>query len=238
MARLTIEQVKEELKGVGLKYIGGEYTNLKSLLDVECPKGHAFLISLHKARTKADCPTCYQYDNMDAIESKIERPSEKKGVRVMAVDNATNTTGFAIFEDGNYIHGGIKKTTKNQSVQKIAEMKQWFISMIELWEIDVVGLEGVQYQGNAQTLIILSKLLGVLENTSYEILRTEPYIVPAVTWKSHSGVKGKNRAQQKENAQRTVQARYGLKVSSDLADAMLLGRYVCYQERFGQTTSW
>ena len=238
MARLSMEKVKQELVDRNLIFVSGDYKNLQSVLTVKCPKGHEFVTSLQEVRRNADCPVCEQYEAIDLEEVKMESPEKKNGIRILAIDNATNTTGYAVFENGKYLTGGIKKTTKKESVHKIAEMKQWMVGMINLWDIDVVGLESVQYQGNPQTLIILSKLLGVLENAVFEILGNEPYIVPAATWKSHSGVKGKGRQQQKENAQKTVKARYGIAVSNDLADAMLLGRYVCDQERFGKVTSW
>jgi len=238
MARLNMEAVKQELEEHGLEYIEGEYLNLKSPITVKCHEGHEFLTSLHQVRRGSPCPICFQYDNMDLIESKMETPPVKKGIRILAIDNATKKTGFAIFEDGDYLFGGVKETQKVDTSTKIADMKQWFVSMLLLWDIDVVGLENVQYQGNAQTLITLAKLLGVLENASYEIMHKQPYVVAAATWKSYSGVKGAKRQQQKENAQLIVKARYGLSVSSDLADAILLGRYVYGQERFGSATTW
>lgn len=239
MAKFSLEKVKQELEEIGLEYVNGEYLNLKSILTVRCHEGHEFLTSLAQARKGAPCPICFQYDNQDVLESKLETPPVKQGRRILAIDNATKKTGFAIFENGEYISGGVKTSAGNDSASKIAEMKQWLISMILLWEIDEVGLENVYYSNNnPQTLITLSKLLGVLENAVYELLHKPPVIVAAVTWKSHSGVKGKNRDQQKENAQKVVKARYGLAVSSDLADAILLGRYVCHETRFGEEIKW
>ena len=238
MARLSMDQIKTELEDAGLEYVSGEYSNLKSVLNVKCHEGHEFLTSIHQVRRGSPCPICFQYENMDILESKIEAPPVKKGKRVLAIDNATYKTGYAIFEDGKYIHGGVKQTKKNDTAVRITEMKQWFVSMLLLWDIDVVGLENVQYQGNPQTLIVLAKLLGVLESAAYEITHKVPYIVPSVTWKSHSGVKGKNRDKQKENAQKVVKARYGITVSSDLADAILLGRYVCGEDKFGEPVKW
>lgn len=238
MARLSMNAVKQELEDVGLEYVSGEYANLQSILTVKCHEGHEFLTSLKQVRKGAPCPICFQYENMESIEEQMATPSPKKGKRVLAIDNATYKTGYAIFENGEYLHGGVKNTKKSDSAVRIADMKQWMVSMILLWDIDVVGLENVQYQGNPQTLILLAKLLGVLENAAYEVTNKTPYVVPSVTWKSFSGVKGKNRDKQKENAQKVVKARFEISVSSDLADAILLGRYVCNEERFGEVVAW
>lgn len=238
MARLSMEKVKQELIDQNLIFVSGDYKNLKSILTVECLEGHRFMTSLHEARRDPSCPVCSKHEAIGQTRVETKDPNRKEGKRILAIDNATNVTGYAIFENNEYLNGGVKKTTKQNSIDKIAEMKQWMVSVIDMWDIDVVGLENVQYQGNAQTLITLSKLLGVLENAVLETLGTQPYVVPAATWKSHSNVKGKNRNKQKENAQKIVKARYGISASSDLADAILLGRYVCNQERFGKTTSW
>lgn len=238
MARLSMSAVKQELEDAGFEYTSGKYINLQSILTLKCSEGHEFLASLKQVRRGAPCPTCFQYENMEMMEEQMVTPPVKKGKRVLAIDNATHKTGFAIFEDGKYLHGGVKTAIKGDTAVRIAEMKQWFISMVLLWDVDVIGLENVQYQGNAQTLITLSKLLGVLENAAYELTNKVPYVVPAVTWKSFSGVKGKNRDKQKENAQKIVKARFSLSVSSDLADAILLGRYVCNEERFGEMVKW
>lgn len=239
MARLNMDTVKAELEEHGLEYVSGEYQNLKSILTVKCPEGHEFLTSLQKVRRNSPCPTCFQYENMDILESQMMTPPIKKGKRILGIDNATKRAGFAIFEDGKYLYGGIKiMNEENPTAERIAELKQWLISMILLWEIDVVGLENVQYQGNPKTLITLAKLLGVLENAAYEVTRKSPYVVSASTWKSYSNVKGKNRDMQKQNAQRIVKEIYGIIVSSDLADAILLTRYVQSQERFGEEVVW
>ena len=238
MARLSLESVKKEIIELGYTYISGEYSNLKSVVIVKCHEGHENTTTLHDLRKKRPCPICSQFEVTDAEEQMMAKLPKKKGHRILALDNATNITGYAIFEEGKMIEYGIKKLDHDTAQNlRIAYMKQWFVSMLGVWNIDSVGLENVQYQGNAQTLITLSKLLGVLETTSLEY-NIEPYTVSSQTWKSFCKIKGKNRAQQKENAQRHVKEKYGFVVSQDAADAICLGEYVAAQERFGNEVSW
>lgn len=238
MARLTLEAVKQEIASLGYTYSEGDYKNLKSVLVVVCKEGHETTTTLHDLRKKRPCPTCAQFEVLEEEEIMMNQLPKKKGKRVLALDNATKVTGYAVFEDGALLEYGVKKVSDDTKQNlRISYMKQWFTSMLTVWQIDAVGLENVQYQGNPQTLITLSKLLGVLEVASLEF-SIEPYVVSSQTWKSFSKIKGRGRFQQKENAQRHVKEKYGLTVSQDAADAICLGEYVSAQERYGEEVSW
>jgi len=238
MARLSLEQIQEEIKSLGFEYVSGTYQNLKSIIVVKCKEGHENTTTLHDLRKKRPCPVCSQFTNTKEEEKMLAVIPKKKGHRVLALDNATYITGYSIFEDGKLIQHGIKEVESSTPQNlRIAYMKQWFVSMLTIWDIDSVGLENVQYQGNPQTLITLSKLLGALEVASLEY-NIEPYVVSSQTWKSFCRVKGKNRAQDKEKAQVHVKIKYGMIVTQDAADAICLGEYVAAQERFGQEVSW
>lgn len=238
MAKLSMEQVKEELQSLGYQYVSGTYQNLKSVIVVKCKENHEVTTTLHDLRKKRPCPVCSQFEITKEEEKMLEQLPKKKGFRVLALDNATKITGYSIFENGKLLHYGIKEIDSSTPQKlRIAYMKQWFVSMLTVWDIDSVGLENVQYQGNAQTLITLSKLLGALEVASLEY-NIEPYVVSSQTWKSFCKVKGRNRYQDKEKAQNHVKVKYGIIVSQDAADAICLGEYVAAQERFGQEVSW
>ena len=238
MAKLSMERVSEEIKELGFEYVSGTYQNLKSVLVVKCREGHESTTTLHDLRKKRPCLTCSQFEVTKEEEKMMSDLPKKEGFRVLALDNATKITGYSIFENGKLLHYGIKEIDSSTPQNlRIAYMKQWFVSMLSVWDIDAVGLENVQYQGNAQTLITLSKLLGALEVASLEY-NIEPYIVSSQTWKSFCRVKGKNRAQDKEKAQTHVKIKYGLIVSQDAADAICLGEYVAAQDKFGQEVSW
>ena len=238
MAKLSMDQIRAEITELGYSYVSGEYKNLKSIIVVKCSHNHEVTTTLHDLRKKRPCPTCATQEVTKEEEEMLAKLPKKIGKRILALDNATNTTGYAVYESGKLIDYGVKKIEPGTPQNlRIAYMKQWFMSMLNVWDIDAVGLENVQYQGNPQTLITLAKLLGVLETTSIEY-NIEPYIVSSQTWKSHCKIKGNNRAAQKENAQKYVKEHHNIVVSQDAADAICLGAYVAFQERFGEEITW
>ena len=75
---------------------------------------------------------------------------------------------------------------------------------------------------NVVTYRILSEILGVTEE--YMVEKSMPYeIVSSNTWKSKLEIKGKQRAEQKKNAQQYIINKYNKKVTQDEADAICLG---------------
>lgn len=88
--------------------------------------------------------------------------------------------------------------------------------------------EDIQLQSNVlnnvQTFKILAEVFGVIE----ELLTEEEYpheAVLAATWKSTLGIKGKNRAEQKKNAQLYVINTYGVKPTQDECDAIAINAH-------------
>lgn len=231
MARLTNETIRKELLESGFNWKSGEYKNLDSSLTLECTEGHEFLSSFRKIRKRQQCPTCLQEENCCKEEVKIAEIPKKKGRRILGLDNATNKTGYAIFENGELLTYGVKIAEGDGLIQRIANLRHWLLSIIDIYEIDAVGLENIQLQQNPQTFMILAKLLGVLENTVWGSLHSEPYIVSSSTWKSYAGIKGKTRQQHKQQSQQRIEKKYKIKVSQDAADAINLAEYVEKQDK-------
>jgi hypothetical protein len=68
----------------------------------------------------------------------------------------------------------------------------------------------------------LAEVLGVLEELAKE--RNIPHeLVHSQTWKSTLGIKGRDRATQKRNAQLFVSETYNVKASQDACDAICIG---------------
>lgn len=233
MAKLTQEQLEQELKNAGFEYVKGQYKNLDTILTVKCLEaGHESLLSIKKARKKPDCPTCKELVFALEDEREFDVLDKKKGVRILGIDGATQTTGWAILENGNLIASGIKEEKNPCPIHRIAKMRQWLRSMIETYEIDEIGIEDVYISINKKTAILLAKLLGVLENTAYEQLGNKPVVMSASSWKSFCKIKGKNRQAQKESAQKFVKDKFGVVASSDKCDAICIALYTAHETRF------
>lgn len=233
MAKLSKEKITEILSKCDLTWVGNDYKNLDSLLLVECEAGHESLVSVKKARKGYNCPTCAEMAEAIEGETDFDVLGKKKGKRILGIDGATKTTGWAIIEDNILLTSGIKEEKNECPIHRIAKMRQWLVSMIEVYDIDVVVIEDVYVSFNKQTAIMLAKLLGVLENASYITLGVKPIVMAAATWKSHCGIKGGSRFQQKKNAQKFVKEKYGVVASQDRADAICIANAGAHMAKLG-----
>lgn len=225
MAKITIESIQETLNPIGWKVISESYKNLDQEMKFECAEGHKVYSTWKKLRTKITCPICEknQYKTNDTPILK-----KKKGVhRILALDQASHITGYALFEDKQLVKWGTYEALSTSEDARVHEINEWLQSKIYNWEIDVVGLEGIQYQESfgVTTFQTLARLQGVLINTCYEKgLQYE--VCPTNTWRHHCGVKGRSRTDRKKSMQLLIKDWYDISVSDDVADAIGIGKYV------------
>lgn len=227
------EDIIKELRDKGIEWVSGDYQNLSSSLYLRCEHGHEFFDSLKRIRLKTwKCPQC----ESDSNEPTVKVPN-KENLRVLALDNAMNRCGWAIIENNQPIAHGTHATSASNNIEKISEVKQWFLHLMKTYDVDVIGLENVFYQGNPQTLIVLSMLLGVLAVTSYEEKQVL-YIFSAGEWRSITGIKPQKRARDnyKQMAQQKVRTDYGMQVSQDTAEAILIGIATEKKYKYDQAT--
>ena len=56
----------------------------------------------------------------------------------MALDQATYTTGWAIFEDGELVRHGVYRAQGDSEAKRIDDVKKWVWNVITVWKIDYV----------------------------------------------------------------------------------------------------
>lgn len=233
MAKLNLLEIQEFVNEQGWKLISTEYKNLDTEMEFECPRGHKVFTTYKKFRTNALCPTCSE----EAIQIDISIPSKKEpGVtRVLALDNATEITGWAIFDNQKLVTYGKFQTSKENSIERIAIIRQWLLNMINKWNPDKVGIEDIQLQtytgGKGQTnyAVTTYKTLAHLQGVLMELLFTHKVdyiLVHSQTWKAFCGIKQKTRSDQKRAAQLKVTEWYNIKVSQDESDAICMGKFL------------
>ena len=231
--KLKFEDIKKDIESQGWKLNQDDYVNLKTDLQVICPEGHDCFVSYEKWRRGSfECPICKQnqYYKSDNIAVK------KNGYRILAFDQASITSGWAVFDGEILVKYGKWSSEGTHSTERIAKTKYWVVSMIQKWNPDEVVFEDIQLQkfgeGNEAVLTFkkLAHLQGVLKNYCYEnqILYS---IVPSATWRAHVEIKGKTRQDKKKSAQLKVKRFYDISVTQDEADAILLGRYGAYAHK-------
>lgn len=144
-------------------------------------------------------------------------------MRILALDQSTAITGYAVFIDNNLKKSGIFKPS-GELFERIHKTKEYIRELILDNDIDFVFIEDIQYQKNQKTYKILANLQGVIINLLIEL--DIPFeIIPPSSWKSFNKIKGRKREQQKRNTIEKVKEIYGREAMEDEADAIMIGIY-------------
>ena len=148
--------------------------------------------------------------------------------RLLALDQASRVTGWAIFEDGKLkSYGKISLDDPNTDI-RLVQLRQDIQTLIADYNINEVIFEDIQQQNNVannvQTFKVLAEVYGVISELLQE-LQIPHSTVLAASWKSTLGIKGRTRAEQKKNAQSYAEQNYGIHVIQDIADAICIGTH-------------
>lgn len=229
MAKISLNDINDQLKENNWKLLSLEYKNLTTVMEFECPEGHKVFSTWGKLRNKFSCPVCEKNSLKRAGEQKLDRKDKKI---TLALDQATYTTGYSIYYDNELFKFGVFETKEEDFIKRCSTIKQWLISMIEMYRPDLIALEGIQLQeksDSTRTMGVtvfqeLAELLGALSLTCFEVgIRFK--ICPTNTWRSHCGVKGRSRADKKASMKQLVKKWYDISVTDDAADAIGIGKY-------------
>lgn len=154
-------------------------------------------------------------------------------MRLLALDQASRVSGWAIFDNQDLIDSGIFTLKSDDIGERLVQYRQYLSELTDKYEIDEVAFEDIQMQGqvnNVQTFKILAEVFGVTQ----EYLAEQNYfyhIVSSNTWKSKLQIKGRTRPEQKKNAQAYVLEHYNKKVSQDESDAICIGASIVGDKR-------
>lgn len=224
MARLTDKQINQEIKIKGFEVVDlTQYKNLKSPIMIKCGQNHIFETNFSNIRRDTfKCPVCYGGEvNLAAY------PLEKKGLRIIALDNSTQKVGLAIFDDEDLVYYKLLSFTGSfeERLLKISDYLEEVI--INEWDPDVLVFEDVQFQNNYNTYKKLAMLLGVLivNSMKYGI---DNEVISSNSWRQNYQI-SKDRTKAKEEAIQLVKTMYNIEVNDDVAEAILLGRYMSEQ---------
>lgn len=147
---------------------------------------------------------------------------------LLALDQASLTSGFAVFKNGKLYDYGKFTFSDDDIAKRLVKIRNKVIELIEQYEITEVAFEDIQMQNNVnnvQTFKTLAEVYGVI----LELLQEKEMkyiIISSNTWKSTLGIKGRARAEQKRNAQQFVLNTYNIKAIQDTCDAICIGTHV------------
>ena len=149
--------------------------------------------------------------------------------RLLALDQSSRITGYAIFVDENLIAHGSINLTEEDVGQRLVLIRKEVTKLIHKYDINEIAFEDIQMQAsvgnNVQTFKILAEVFGVILMLCTE-LKINYTIVSSNTWKSTLKIKGKKRSEQKQDAQRYVLEKYGIKAIQDTVDAICIGAHM------------
>lgn len=153
---------------------------------------------------------------------------------LLALDQSSRITGYAIFEDSKLVKYGKFEVSDTNIDQRLVKIKTKVEELIRQYNINQVVFEDIQLQNNVanniQTFKALAEVYGVIAEMLEEAKLPHCAIL-ASSWKSTLGIKGKTRPEQKKNAQQYIQQQYGIKPAQDTVDAICIGLHYLYQNR-------
>lgn len=227
MSKITIEIVNNLLRESNWKCLSSEYKNLDTTMTFQCNEGHKIHSTWGKLRKKQVCPVCENNRGIQIRETSAK--NKKSGVRrIIAFDQSSKVCGYAVMDDLELVGYGVYETTKRNSLDRIVDICDWMLSMIRSWKPDSVGFEETQYNPQSgmghDVFKLLSQVMGAaMLSAAREKVQVETVLIP--TWRSHCGVKGNKRADQKRSAQLLIKKWYDVTVTDDEADAICQAKY-------------
>ena len=227
---INIHTVANHLHSEGWVLISDSYKNLHTELEMKCPNGHTQMRTYDDWRKHPICDKCFS-GNGKKIKKNIVPIKKIDTQRILALDAATNVSGYAIFDDGDLVSYGTFKTADGDTEARINEFKKWLQTAIRTWEPDFVGIENIQlqsYNGNqAQVLTFktLAQLQGVILDTLFELC-VDHDLVFSTEWRKYCNINTeKGRENKKKIAQEKVKLWYEQTCTQDEADAICIGKY-------------
>ena len=147
--------------------------------------------------------------------------------KVLSIDQSTRVTGYSYFVDGEYVESGIIDMNKSklETGERSFEMAKAIWKVLKHYKPNYLVLEETQQQTNVKTVIILSRLQGMVVGYA-EAHGVKTHIVQPSKWRAalcfSQGPKVK-RAELKQQSIDYVKEHLGVELPEDQAEACCLG---------------
>ena len=232
MSRLSGEEIQTIAKEKGLRVLNPEeYINLTSdNLVFECENGHHFNAKLKDVR---DLASFGCYDCMKQQVKYVSQPPIKTGYRVVGFDQATQNFGVSVYDDGKLVYYDIVRFI-GETDERLVNIADFVDKVCKNWTPDKIIFEDIQLHNNQyggyHTFKVLAELLGVVKMVINK--NKIPYdCVLNKVWQAKFNIGGKDRISQKLQVIDKVEKLFGIKVSDDIADAIMIGKYGVEQKK-------
>ena len=146
---------------------------------------------------------------------------------IAGIDGSSNLTGIAIFRDGQYIEHTLVDCHKIKDTdERLRQMMRGICKYLDEFDVDKIIMEKSVLKTNIAVVQLLSILSGAI--MYYAAQRNIEFENPVPTeWRKRIGLeqsKNVKREVLKQEAILAVKREYGLSVSDDVAEAILIAR--------------
>lgn len=147
-------------------------------------------------------------------------------MKFLALDQALGTSGWAVFDDKKLIAADTFSVSKTAPMDKrLLEIYKNLADLYHEYEFEKIYFEDIQLQaGNALTYKHLAYAQAAIILWCGHMNMDWSISAPSHWRKVLGGGFGRKRAEQKRYAIQLVQKWYNIEVSSDIADAICIGR--------------
>lgn len=149
-------------------------------------------------------------------------------MRIVSLDQSTRCSGYAVFDQGEYITSGVIDMNKSKlnTDERSFEMAKELWKIIKKYKPEHLILEDTQQQnGNVKTVITLARLAGMVVGYA-EAHGVKTHIVLPSKWRAaleyNQGPKVK-RQELKQQSINYVKEHFVLELSEDEAEAIAIG---------------
>lgn len=145
---------------------------------------------------------------------------------VMSFDQSTRCSGYAVFEDGQYVTSGVVDMTKSklETDERSFEMAKALWKIIKKYKPEHLIIENVQQQTSPKVVVTLARLQGMVLGYA-EAHKVKTHILLPSQWRAvlhyEQGPKVK-RAELKQQSADYVKNKYGFDLPEDENEAIAL----------------
>ncbi len=220
------ETISEYIKSIGFQCLNiEEYKNLDTLLMLRCSKGHSVVASFREIRkAKFGCPICLG-EQVNQIQEALPQKAEDT-VRIVAFDQATQNIGFSVYDNGRLVYYGRRHFSGNLGFRLGKIYNFIAFEVAATWNPTMFIFEDIQLQNEYKTFKTLAMCLGVCTAAASSYGLSVDVILNSV-WQKQFNITGSARQTQKNNVVSKVKSIFGIDVTDDEADAILLGLHAC-----------
>lgn len=146
---------------------------------------------------------------------------------VLSLDASTNKTGVALFKDGQYAtHILIDKHIIKNTMERVSAMMIGICETLDKYRPDKVIMEESMMTTNISTVKLLSYIAGAVISWCAQNNVEFQFILPS-EWRKKVGLQQSKKIKRdtlKKEAMEAVKKWYGIDVTDDEAESILIGR--------------